>query len=234
MVRLYNTREVDELVLLDIGATKDGGPDFDLIESFASDIFSPLTVGGGVSSQDHFRRLFEIGADKVSINTAAVENPELIDEAAKRFGSQSVVVSIDVLQGEVYTHSGTVNTHLDPVAWGKEVVDRGAGEILLNSIGRDGMMSGYDLDLIRRVSDALPVPVVACGGAGKLADFTLALCDNAHGVAASAIFAFEDITPADVAEYLHQQGYPVRRRQQGGYGGEVRPSSIMQAPLSMK
>jgi imidazole glycerol-phosphate synthase subunit HisF len=212
LVRLYDAREVDELMLLDVGANKRGTPNFDLISQFACDVFSPLAVGGGVSTVEHIRRLLEIGADKAVINTAAVSTPQLIDEAALKFGSQSVSVSIDVRDNFVYTNSGSVRTDLVPVAWAREVAERGAGEILINSIEHDGKMDGYDLDLIRAISDAVTIPVVCCGGAGKLADFTLALCENAHGVAAASIFLFEDITPNDVANHLHVSGYPVRRK----------------------
>lgn len=217
--RLYNARAVDELIILDISATREERePNFSLIRDLAGDIFSPLTIGGGIRSVEHFRLALENGADKVSICTAAIDTPELIDHAAKRFGSQAVTVSIDYtscdergLYQMVMCRSGTRSAWMDPEVWAKECEDRGAGEILLNSVERDGTMEGYDLDCIRRVSAALSIPVVACGGAGSYENLFLALEDGAHGVAASALWAFTDATPAGAAEYLHERGVPVRR-----------------------
>jgi imidazole glycerol-phosphate synthase subunit HisF len=210
-VRLYNARGVDELFLLDIDATrKEREPDFALIRDLASDMFSPLAVGGGIRTLEHFRLALENGADKVVVNTAAIENPQLIAEASKRFGAQAVVISIDVKDGFVYSGAGLQKTNLLPAQWARECYEAGAGEILLNSVERDGTMDGYDTALIREVASTIPIPVVACGGAGKLADFSLALDFGAHGVAASAIFCFTDTTPISVSRYLRTCGYHTR------------------------
>jgi cyclase len=209
-IRVYQGRNVDELVYLDVDA-KDG-PDFRLIEQFAGECFMPLTVGGGVKTVEHFRQLLRAGADKVCINTAAVVNPELITQAAEKFGRQAVVVSIDVRFGQVVKSCGKVVTDRNALQWAQEVARLGAGEILLNSIPRDGTMSGYDLDLVESVSGAVDIPVIACGGAGAYSDFKLALDRGAHAVAASALWAFTDATPAEAAEYLHKLDVPVRRK----------------------
>jgi cyclase len=211
LVRLYNARQVDEIVILDISATKDNsGPNFDLISDLSGDIFSPATFGGGVNCVEHFASMLRSGADKIALNTAAIANPQLINNAAIRFGSQAVVVSVDTLDGVVYTKSGSMSSGRIATEWVRECQDRGAGEIILNSIDRDGMMGGYDLRLISKVATTTSLPVVACGGAGKLSDFPAALAAGAHGVAASSIFAFTEITPADVAEYLLAEGYNAR------------------------
>lgn len=169
-VKVYNLREVDELVFLDISATPEGHPpDFETVDEIADECFMPLTVGGGVKSVADVRRLLQVGADKVAINTAAVQNPELIQLAAQHFGSQCVVISIDVKKHsngtyEVFTHAGTQPTGKDPVMWAKEVESLGAGEILLTSIDQDGTMTGYDIELTRKVSHAVSIPVIASGG----------------------------------------------------------------------
>lgn len=212
-VRIYQGRSVDELVYLDVTATSQGRePDVGLVKQLTSELFAPLTVGGGVRTTDHFRELLANGADKVAINTAAVETPELITEAAEKFGRQAVVVSIDVKDGQVFTASGTKPAQFYSVAWAKEVESRGAGEILLNSIDRDGTLSGYDLDLVESVSGAVGIPVIACGGAGSYQHFKEALDAGAHAVAASALWHFTDSTPAEAADYLAAQGIPVRRK----------------------
>lgn len=221
-IRVYEMRQVDEVILLDIGATPEGrGPNIEFVREFTSEWFSPVCVGGGVSTIDHFRDLLHNGADKVAINTAAVETSELINEAAEKFGRQAVVVSIDVMShnvdtksvsAQVMTHCGKRPTGRDPVDWARIVDQRGAGEILLNCIERDGTMQGYDLDLIRAVSSAVSIPVIACGGAGSYEDLRLALEAGAHAVAASALWHFTDATPAGAAEYLASYGIPVRRK----------------------
>ena len=212
-IRIYQARNVDELVYLDVTATAERrGPDLAMVSQFASDCFMPLTVGGGVSTIDHFRDLLAAGADKVAINTAAIDTPNLIDAAANKFGAQAVVVSIDVKDGRVHGCCGQAVTNRCALEWAKEVEARGAGEILLNAIDRDGTLSGYDLDLVESVSGAVGIPVIACGGAGHYRDFKLALDKGAHAVAASAIWHFCDATPAEAAEYLHAQGVRVRRK----------------------
>ena len=227
-VRVYEMRGVDELILLDISATPSGKePDFAFVRGYiGGKLLSqckwgetpdwgcsmPVTVGGGVRTLDHFRQLLTNGADKVAINTAAIETPDLISAAANKFGAQAVVVSIDVKDGEVFVGCGKNPTSLDPVSWAKEVQSRGAGEILLNSVDRDGTLSGYDLDLVESVSGAVSIPVIACGGAGTYQHFKEALDAGAHAVAAGAIWSFTDSTPAEAADYLASQGIPVRRK----------------------
>lgn len=216
-IKVYNMREVDELVFLDITATLDDRPpDFETIDELADECFMPLTVGGGVKGVEDVRRLLKVGADKVAINTAAVETPELIRQAANQFGSQCVVVSIDARRHEdgryeVYTHAGTIATGEDPVLLAQKGEALGAGEILLTSIDRDGTMSGYDLDLIRNVSAAVSIPVVASGGAGSYEDMAQALrAGQASAVAAASIFHFTQQTPLEAKHYLHKQGFSVR------------------------
>ena len=166
-IRVYNMREVDELIFLDITATNEQRqPDFELIDDFADECFMPLTVGGGISTVDDVQRLLEVGADKVSINTQAVYDGELIQAVARKFGSQCVVVSLDVKKHdnftyEVYTHCGTKSTGIDPVSLARRLENLGAGEILLTSIDRDGTMEGYDVECIRQVSEAISIPVIA-------------------------------------------------------------------------
>lgn len=172
----------------------------------------PLTVGGGVRTLDHFRQLLAAGADKVAINTAAVETPDLIDAAANKFGAQAVVVSIDVSAGQVVTNCGKVPAGRDPIDWARIVDQRGAGEILLNSVERDGTLSGYDLELIQAVSEAVSIPVVACGGAGCYEHLREGLAAGAHAVAAAAMWHFTDQRPSEAAEYLHKLEIPVRRK----------------------
>lgn len=216
-VKVYNMREVDELVYLDITATRDGRPpDYETVDQLADECFMPLTVGGGVRSIEDVRRLLQVGADKVAINTAAIEMPEVIRQIADRFGSQCVVVSVDARRHadgtyEVYTHSGTVATGRDPFTLAKEVERLGAGEILLTSIDRDGRMSGYDIELTRRVSEAVSVPVIASGGAGTYAHMAEVLQEGrASAVAAASMFHFTEQTPLEAKRYLRGQGFPVR------------------------
>ncbi|WP_354634704.1 glycosyl amidation-associated protein WbuZ [Planktothricoides raciborskii] len=216
-VKVYNLREVDELVFLDISATPDGHPpDFDTVDEIADECFMPLTVGGGVRSVADVRRLLQVGADKVAINTAAVQNPELIQSAAQQFGSQCVVISIDVKQHsngtyEVFTHAGTQPTGKDPVNWAKEVESLGAGEILLTSIDRDGTMTGYDIDLNKKVSHAVSIPVIASGGAGRYEDMASVLKEGgASAVAAASIFHYTQQTPLEAKHFLKDRGLKVR------------------------
>jgi cyclase len=196
-VRLFNEKEADELLVLDIAATPAGKPpNFDLLHELAGECFMPVAYGGGIRSMDDMRRLFKAGFEKVGINTEAVRNPLLIEHAAKEFGSQSVIVSIDVRRKtfgryEAFVNGGRQGTGLDPVTLARRATDSGAGEILLNSIERDGSMEGYDLELIRKVADAVPVPLIACGGAGSLRDFHDAIHQGgASAVAAGSFFVF--------------------------------------------
>jgi len=216
-IKVYNLREVDELVFLDITATTDGRPpDFASVDELADECFMPMTVGGGVRTVEDIRRLLHVGADKVAMNSAAVKHPQLIQQAAQKFGSQCVVVSIDVKRHhpgifEVFTHCGREATGLDPVAWAQEVERLGAGEILLTSIDRDGTMTGYEVELTRRVSETVSIPVIAAGGAGNYQHMAEILRDGrASDVAAASIFHFTQQTPLEAKHYLSEQGYKVR------------------------
>lgn len=216
-IRVYNMREVDELVFLDISATlEQRSPDFELVDEFADECFMPLTVGGGIKSTEDVRRLFEVGADKISINTAAVVQPSLVEAIANKFGSQCVVISIDVKkrangQYEVFTHAGERATGLDPVIFAKEMSNLGAGEILLTSIKHDGTMTGYDIEITRKVSEAVTIPVVASGGAGNYEHMLNALLEGkASAVAAASMFHFTQQTPLEAKQYLRKHGVPVR------------------------
>lgn len=216
VVRVYNAREVDELVFLDITATKeDRKLPIAIVREVLDECFMPLTVGGGVKTVDDINMLLRIGADKVSINSEAVKRPEFISEAAKKFGAQCVVVSIDAKKKdggyEVFTEGGSKPTGLDPVAWAKKCEELGAGEILINSIDNDGMMDGYDIELTKIVSDAVSIPVIACGGAGSLEDFVKAIKEgHASAVSASSIFLFTQTTPKNVKESMAEAGIDVR------------------------
>lgn len=216
-VKVYNMREVDELVYLDISATHDNRPpDFETVDELADECFMPLTVGGGVRTVEDVRHLLQVGADKVCLNTAAIENPKVIREISQRFGSQCVVVSIDTRHYpngtyEVYTHSGSQETGKDPVAVAKEVERLGAGEILLTSIDSDGTMTGYDIELTRRVCDSVSIPVIAAGGAGTYAHMADVLRKGrASAVAAASMFHFTEQTPLEAKRYLHEEGFRVR------------------------
>lgn len=196
--RIFNDKEVHEIVLLDIGATVERRPPpFALLKDMAVECFIPLAYGGGLRDVETIRRVLELGLEKVVINSAAVENPGLVEAAARLVGSSSVVVAIDVrkklLGGyEVATHSGTKKLKLDPVTHAKRMQDCGAGEVFLTSIDREGTMSGYDLDLIARVAAAVSIPVVANGGAGSVKDFGLAVNEgHASAVAAGSLFVFQ-------------------------------------------
>lgn len=196
-VWIFNQKEVDELIFLDIMATKESNkPSIELISKISDECFMPLTVGGGIRSVEDIKELLNAGAEKVSINTYAVENPSFIKEASDVFGSQSIVVSIDAKRHkkglyEVFTHRGTRPAGIDPVSLAVQMEGMGAGEILINSIDREGTMEGYDIQLIREVSDAVNIPVIACGGAGKLEDFADAInVGHASAVAAGSFFVF--------------------------------------------
>ncbi len=215
-VKVYNMREVDELVFLDIAATREGrAPDFDLIDDLADECFMPLAVGGGIRNLDDVRKLLQVGADKIVVNTAAVSRPQLIGEIAKQFGSQCVVVSIDVKKNgqesyEVYVESGTQPTGLGPIALAQRVESLGAGEILITSVDRDGTMQGYDVDLISQVAEAVSIPVIASGGAGNYAHMAEALRAGASALAAASMFHFTEQTPCEAKLYLREQGFATR------------------------
>lgn len=197
IIKIFNDKGVDELVLLDITTTVRGiKPNLGMISDLASECFMPLCYGGGISDSGTVRELFKLGIEKVAVNSFAVNNQEFIREMSDVFGSQSVVVSIDVKKNflgkyEVFTHSGTNRTGMDPVTLARQVEDAGAGEIMINSIDRDGTMSGYDLVLVRKVASAVSIPVIACGGAGKVQDLVDAVNQgNASAVAAGSFFVF--------------------------------------------
>jgi cyclase len=212
-VKVYNTRDVDELILVDITANRRGAaPDYESVHDYADECFVPFTVGGGITEVEHIQKLLRSGADKVSINTSAYTRPALIEEAAKRFGAQCVVASIDVRRLEdgrliCFSHSGTVATTREPVEWARELESRGAGEILLTSIDRDGTMQGYDLALIAEVARSVNLPVIASGGAGSYEHMRQAVQEaGASAVAAASIFHFTEQTPAEAKRYLAAAG----------------------------
>lgn len=216
-VKVYNMREVDELVFVDIAATREGRePDYALVDDFADDCFMPLTVGGGVRTLDQVGRLLEVGADKVALNTAAVETPGLITQIAQRYGAQCCVVSIDFRRPsggkpEIFTTSGAKATGLDPVTFAKECAARGAGEILLTSIDRDGTFEGYDVEITRAVVDAVGIPVIASGGCGNYDHMAEVLSKGkASAVAAASIFHFTEQTPLEAKRNLAAKGFRVR------------------------
>ncbi len=213
----YEEEGADEIVFLDISATPEGREILiDVVRDTASVLSIPLTVGGGVRSLKDFEKLMDAGADKVSINTAAVRNPTLITEAAREYGSQAVVVAIDAKRAgpgrwEVYVSGGKVPTGLDAVEWAVEAVRRGAGEILLTSIDMDGTRKGYDVELTAAVAERVPVPVIASGGAGELRHFWEAVVyGKASAVLAASVFHFRIYTVRQVKEYLAERGIPVR------------------------
>lgn len=212
----YDKEGADELVFLDITASSDERETMvEVVARTAEEVFIPLTVGGGIRTLEDMRRLLKAGADKVSINTAAVQNPHLIQQGAHRFGSQCVVVAIDAKrrQGgwEVYTHGGRRPTGLEAVAWAQRAVELGAGEILLTSMDADGTQDGYDLALTRAVSEAVSVPVIASGGAGKLEHLRDALTiGRADATLAASIFHYRTYTIRQAKEYLATCGIPVR------------------------
>ena len=214
----YNEQGADELTFLDITATSDGRDlILHIIEAVASQVFIPLTVGGGVRSVADVRRLLNAGADKVSFNSAAVAEPQVIRDASDKYGAQCIVVAIDAKRRagghgwEVYTHGGRRNTGLDAVAWAARMAEMGAGEILLTSMDRDGTKSGFDLELTRAVSDAVPVPVIASGGVGALQHLSEGIrLGGADAVLAARIFQYGEFTVAQAKALMAHDGIPVR------------------------
>lgn len=215
----YDEQGADELTFLDITASSDQRETMILVvEAVASEVFIPLTVGGGIRSVEDIRRLLNAGADKVSINTAAVLDSDLVSAAAARFGSQCIVLAVDAKRKrddsdefEVYTHGGRRATGKDVIAWVKQMVDAGAGEILLTSMDRDGTREGFDLELTRRVSDAVSVPVIASGGVGTLEHLAQGVTEGgADAVLAASIFHFGEHTVADAKRCMAARGIPVR------------------------
>ena len=218
--KAYDLQGADELVFLDITASSDGRKIMhDVVAATASECFMPLTVGGGLRSLSDIEAMLKAGADKVSLNTSAIKDPDLIRQASERFGAQCIVLAIDAkreptlpLSWRVYTHGGRNPTELDAVSWAKRAVDLGAGEILLTSMDRDGTQAGYDIELTRAVSEAVSVPVIASGGAGKLDDFSHVLSEGkASAVLAASLFHFGTFTIPQVKTFLGESGVPVRR-----------------------
>ncbi len=214
----YDAGGADEICFLDISASPDGKATIvDVVERTAACVFVPLTVGGGVRAVGDVERLLLAGADKISINTAALATPTLVDQAAARFGNQAIVVAVDGKRRpdggwEVFSHGGRTPTGKDAIAWCREVADRGAGEILLTSMDRDGSGAGYDLEFVRAVVDAVPVPVIASGGVGTLAHLADGLAvGGADAVLAASIFHYGHHTIAEAKAYLADRGLPVRR-----------------------
>jgi cyclase len=220
IAKRYDGEGADELTFLDITASSDErGLILDIIEAVAAQVFIPLTVGGGVRSVEDVRRLLNAGADKVSINTAAVQNPQLVGDAADRYGSQCIVVAVDAkrtpdaspARWEVFTHGGRRATGLDAIEWGAKMQSLGAGEILLTSMDRDGTRQGFDIELTRAFSDALSVPVIASGGVGTLEHLAQGvLAGHADAVLAASIFHYGEFTVRQAKEHMARQGIEVR------------------------
>lgn len=216
-VKVYNMREVDELVFLDIAATLENRPpDFHLVDDFADECFMPLAVGGGIRTPDDIQKLLQCGADKVVLNTTAFVNPDIVKDSVQKFGSQCIMISIDAKKTDDHSYkvcirSGTETVDISPVEFAKKMEALGAGEILLTSVDRDGTMEGYDLDLIRSVGEAVSIPVIASGGAGKYEHILDALIKaKASSIAAASIFHFTEVTPQTVKQYLKKNGINVR------------------------
>jgi imidazole glycerol-phosphate synthase subunit HisF len=221
IARRYDEQGADELTFLDITASSDAREMIlHVIEAVAEQVFIPLTVGGGVRKVDDVRRLLNAGADKISINTSAVQNPQLVADATARFGSQCIVVAIDARRRdradpargwEVFTHGGRTPAGLDAIDWARRVAQLGAGEILLTSMDRDGTKAGFDLELTRAVADAVPVPVIASGGVGNLQHLADGVLQGrADAVLAASIFHYGEFTVRQAKEYLAERGIPMR------------------------
>ncbi len=214
--RLYDEQGADELVFLDISATQEGRrTTLDLVGRVADTVFMPLTVGGGIRAVDDMRKLLLAGADKISVNSAAVKNPDLLSEGASRFGAQCIVLAIDARRRaagwEVYVNGGRVPTAQDALAWAVRGVELGAGEILLTSMDADGTLAGYDIELTRAVAEAVSVPVIASGGAGAVAHFAQVLTEGkADAALAASLFHDGKLKIAELKAELHAQGVPVR------------------------
>lgn len=214
----YDAAGADELVFLDITASSDGrNTVVDMVRKVAEKVFIPFTVGGGIRTVDDFRAILREGADKVSVNSAAIKRPELIKEAAEIFGSQCVVVAIDAKRRDpfdgwnIYLNGGRVDTGIDAVGWAKKAESLGAGEILLTSMDCDGTKNGYDIELTRQISEAVSIPVIASGGAGKLEHFKDAVTEGkADAVLAASLFHFKELEIKEVKEYLQKEGISVR------------------------
>jgi imidazole glycerol-phosphate synthase subunit HisF len=218
LAKYYNLAGADELTFLDISASLDErNTTLEIVTETAEQVFIPLTVGGGIRKVEDVNQLLRCGADKVSINTAAIENPGLINSISDRFGDQVLVLSVDARRGgsksgfEVTTHGGTKSANLDALDWIVDAVNRGVGEILLNSIDTDGTKSGFDIEMLTRVREICSVPIIASGGAGKLEDFSAALTAGADAVLAASVFHFGDLTISEVKAEISNKGFSVRQ-----------------------
>ncbi len=218
LAKVYDTKLADELVFLDITASSDNRNTMvDVVERVASEVFIPFTVGGGIRTVEDIRAMLKAGADKVSLNTAAVKNPELVAEGAKRFGRQCIVLAVDARRAgdgkwEVYINGGRTPTGIDVLAWVKQATAIGAGEILLTSMDKDGTKDGYDIPLTRAVSEAVNVPVIASGGAGEMEHFyEVVTAGKADAVLAASVFHYGQFTVGQVKEYLKSRGVEVRQ-----------------------
>ncbi len=216
VAKRYNEEGADELTFLDITASSDNRDTIvDIVAQVAREIFIPLTVGGGIRKLDDIYKLLNVGCDKVSVNSAAIKRPELIDEGAKRFGSQCIVTAIDVKKAangkyHVFLNGGRVDTGIDALEWAKEVVNRGAGEILLTSMDADGTKAGFELNITQQISEAVNVPVIASGGAGTMEHIKEAFDYGADAALAASIFHYKEIDIMDLKHYLHDKKIPVR------------------------
>jgi len=216
VARRYNDEGADEITFLDITASSDNRDTIiDIVAQVAREIFIPLTVGGGIRKLDDIYKLLNVGCDKVSVNSAAIKRPELIDEGAKRFGSQCIVTAIDVKKTNsgkynVFLNGGRIDTGLDAVEWAKEVVNRGSGEILLTSMDADGTKAGFELNITQLISNAVNVPVIASGGAGTMEHIKDAFNCGADAALAASIFHYKEIDIMDLKHYLHNNNIPVR------------------------
>jgi cyclase len=215
--RRYNDQGADEITFLDITAThEERDTTVHIVEQIASEVFIPLTVGGGIRTIEDIRRMLNAGADKVGINSAAIHNPDFVKQAADRFGSQCIVVAIDAKQQsaghwEIFTHGGRKPTGIDAVEWARKIVANGAGEILLTSMDRDGTKNGFDLKLTRAVSDAVPVPVIASGGVGNLQHLADGVIEGgADAVLAASIFHFAEYSIPQAKRFMAERGIEVR------------------------
>ena len=218
IAKAYDAAGADEVVFLDITAScEQRDTVVDMVRKVAANVFIPFTVGGGIRTVDDFKKLLREGADKISVNSAAIDRPELIREAADKFGSQCVVVAIDAKRRpdggwNIYKHGGRLDTGIDAIKWAKKVEALGAGEILLTSMDADGMKAGYDLTLTRTIADAVHIPVIASGGAGTKEHFYEALTEgHADAALAASLFHYKELTIREVKDYLAERNVPVRR-----------------------
>ena len=216
IAKRYNDEGADELTFLDISASVENrGTIVDIVKNVAKEVFIPLTVGGGIRNLDDIYALLNVGCDKISINSSAVKTPSLIDDGAKRFGSQCIVVAIDVKKASdgsyhVFVKGGREDTGLDAISWAKEVENRGAGEILLTSMDTDGVKSGFDLEIIKEISKIVNIPVIASGGAGNMSHFKDAFEAGADAALAASIFHFKEVDIMDLKRYLQKNNINVR------------------------